>query len=178
MAKGDYTAIFWSIEWDYEWYLLQLLIPLNQFLSRVVLGNRRRLRSFQKQRKALFFDQRVEKWELCSGVHARTTGRGWDHCIEFLLAGGEQSPYGGAAAALLKFQIAVLGTVSSQELELVSWSWGISTVMLHQELWSEVLGAHGILWARKTKWSTKEKKIEKVRLYFITQILFLFPRTC
>ena len=151
MAKCDCTAMFWSIECDYEWYLLQLLTPLNQFLSRVVLGNRKRLRSFQKQRKALFFDQRVEKWELCSGVHDLTTGCGWGHVIGFLSVGGEQSSYRGAAATLLKFQIAVLGTVSSQELELVSWSWSVSTVMLHQELWSEVLGAHGILWAGKSK---------------------------
>lgn len=78
-------------------------------------------RSFQKQRKALFFDHRVERWELCSGVHALTTGCGWGHFIGFLSAEGGWSSYRGATATLLKFQIAVLGTVSPQELELVSW---------------------------------------------------------
>ena len=42
MAKCDYTAIFWSIECDCEWDLLQLLTPLNQFLARVVPGNRKK----------------------------------------------------------------------------------------------------------------------------------------
>lgn len=42
MPKCDCTALFWSIECDYEWYLLQLLTPLNQFLSRVVPSNRKR----------------------------------------------------------------------------------------------------------------------------------------
>ena len=34
------------------------------------------------------------------------------------------------------------------------------------------------LWASETRLSTEKKKKKKVRLYFITQILFLFPRNC
>lgn len=89
--------------------------------------------------------KRVERWELCSGVHALTTGCGWGHFIGFLSAEGGMEFLQGATATLLKFQIAVLGTASHRSWSLCPGVKGVSTVMLHQELWSEELGAHGIL---------------------------------
>ena len=64
-----------------------------------------------------------------------------------------------------------------QSFQGVSVSWcGLSC----QDLWFEAedkSSVHGTLWSSETRPSTKEKEKKKVRLFIITQILFLFPRS-
>ena len=58
-------------------------------------------------------------------------------------------------------------------------SWGVTTAILQEEVWSEVRRARPLraVPCEQVTLSAKERK-KKVWLYFITQILFLFSGSC
>lgn len=77
-----------------------VMLPTGVPLSGVSCANRAILSSVQQQRKILFFDQRVERWEL-SFQSTYFCHREWLRLLYRVLLGGAQSCHGAGPAMLL-----------------------------------------------------------------------------
>ena len=140
--------------------------PTRVSLPSVIGANRTRLTLVQKQRKTLYFDQRMERWEcvLPCGLWAGLLCR--DPVSVSGREGAELSRAGLVGAQALCRRVCT----GPHELRCQH-----SHFALGNRVWSAGCGtsACGNLGASEIRQSTKEKM---VRLYFIAQILFLSPR--
>ena len=155
--------------------------PRRRFLKRVLLpgvacANGRRSSLVQKQRKALFFDQGMERFELPELLIGEV--RGWSShraCATPApdLRAGRRSMH---TARHWHLELSVCRCFCTRPSTLRCRH---SHSALGTLVWcaGSKVSAHGTLWASETRLSTKEEENKnKVRLYFIPQVLFLFPR--
>ena len=104
----------------------------------------------------------------------RAGGRAQLRCSGSRSQGGQQNLCPRLTATILNCRLGS-GFCTPRLPELRCWygpfTWGTPV----RRAWCEA-SARRTLWASETRLSTKEKK--KVRLYFITQVLILFPKNC